>query len=235
MSQKSLSPSVLTLLALLVVLPACAGEAVDGVGSEVSAPQEQAGTQTDQQLPEGHPPMTSPGTQGMSSPIDPPPGSGTGASGLVWTDPAGWQSVTPSSNMRRAQYLVPGDGGDAECVVFYFGPGEGGDPQANVLRWADQFGQADGTPSRDVLKTETIEVGDLSVLLAEVTGTYSGGMAGMGGPREQLAEFMLLGAVAQGPDSNWFFKFTGPQATVEANRESFLALIRSLRKGAAAA
>ena len=28
---------------------------------------------------------------------------------------------TPSSSMRRAQYRVPGAGGDAECVVFYFG------------------------------------------------------------------------------------------------------------------
>ena len=29
--------------------------------------------------------------------------------------------------MRRAQYRISGSGGDAECVVFYFGPGQGGD------------------------------------------------------------------------------------------------------------
>jgi hypothetical protein len=232
MSQQSFRPGVHALLAVLVVLPACSGEAADSVGDEVSAVQQQAGAQTDPQLPTGHPPMSSPSSPGMSSPIDPPPGSGTGASALEWTDPEGWQAVTPSSNMRRAQYLVPGDGGDAECVIFYFGPGQGGDPEANVLRWADQFGQADGRPSRDVLQTEEVRIGDISVLLAEVTGIYSGGMAGIGGPRELLPGFMLLGAVAQGPDANWFFKFTGPESTVRANREQFLGLIESLRQGA---
>jgi len=41
---------------------------------------------------------------------------------------------------------------------------------------------------------------------------------------------MLLGAVATGPDANWFFKLTGPQATVEAQNEAFLGMVRSLKK-----
>jgi hypothetical protein len=42
---------------------------------------------------------------------------------------------------------------------------------------------------------------------------------------------MLLGAIAQGPDANWFFRTTGPRATIEAQRAAFDGLIRSLRRG----
>ena len=41
----------------------------------------------------------------------------------------------------------------------------------------------------------------------------------------------LLGAVVPGPDANWFFKMTGPQATVQGQRDSFLKLLQSIQKG----
>jgi hypothetical protein len=40
---------------------------------------------------------------------------------------------------------------------------------------------------------------------------------------------MLLGAIAEGPDAPWFFKFTGPEATVRAQRQAFVGMMRSLR------
>ena len=86
-------------------------------------------------------------------------------------------------SMRRAQYRIPGPGGPAECVVFYFGPGQGGDTQANVARWASQFHRADGGPVGDAFKTREIKVGDIRVVLVEVAGTYVGGMgSGPTGP-----------------------------------------------------
>jgi hypothetical protein len=42
---------------------------------------------------------------------------------------------------------------------------------------------------------------------------------------------MLLGAVAEGPDSNWFFKLTGPEATVRAERAAFEGMLRTLKAG----
>lgn len=183
----------------------------------------------EQDLPPGHPPVSAQAPSGGLAP--PPPGSGSGETGLLWQVPAGWTEVTPSSAMRKAQYRVPGGGGDAECVVYYFGPGQGGDAMANALRWADQFSQPDGSSSRDVLVTERIEVDGIPVLLSEVSGTYNGGMAMMGGPSENLADYMLLGAVVEGPDANWFFKLTGPAATVEEQRQAFRALVASLSPG----
>src|SRR5262245_40912700 len=88
------------------------------------------------ELPPGHPPVGQ--TAGNAVP-GPPPGSGEGETGVRWKAPAGWIAETPSSPMRKAQYRVPGPGGDGECAVFYFGPGQGGDPMANAQRWVGQF------------------------------------------------------------------------------------------------
>jgi len=216
---------VLALMSPLVVsiFAGCAGDAGGNGNGEEAAAAIQAG----QEMPPGHPPLPQ---AAPSAIVPPPPDSGQGAAGLTWTAPAEWQAETPSSSMRRAQYRVAGAAGDAECVVFYFGPGQGGDPQANVLRWADQFGQPDGRSSREVLVTEELVVGGVPVLVAEVKGVYSGGMTGTG-PQTPRPDSMLLGAVAQGPDANWFFKFTGPESTVEGNREQFMSLVRSLEVG----
>ncbi len=179
------------------------------------------------QLPEGHPPLE--GGQGTLPP--PPAGAGSGDGALVWDVPEAWTVETPSSSMRRAQYRISGPGGDGECVVFYFGPGQGGDAKSNAERWARQFAQPDGRDSVEVMKTRVFEVGDIAVTEVEVTGIYGAG-AMMGSPSAgRRDDYMLLGAIAAGPDANWFFKFIGPKATVEANREAFETMLRSLRRG----
>jgi hypothetical protein len=130
--------------------------------------------------------------------------------------------------MRKAQYRIPGEAGDAECVVFYFGPGQGGDARANAERWAGQFTQPDGRASTEVMKTESLDVNGLNVMWVEVKGTYKASPM-MGGSAEPNPGYMLFGAIASGPDANWFFKLTGPEATVEANRSAFDAMVRSLQ------
>lgn len=166
---------------------------------------------------------------GQSVPA-PPPGSGAGGQGLTWTAPEGWTAETPSSSMRRAQYRIAGPGGPAECVVFYFGPGQGGDAQSNVSRWAGQFRRPDGKPVGDVLKTREVTVGSTRVVLVELTGTYTGGMGGAPtGP--ERPDYMLLGAIADGPDAKWFFRATGPRTTIEPQRAAFERMIRSIKRG----
>ena len=116
-------------------------------------------------LPPGHPSLEDV-SEGMIAP--PPPGSGSGDAGLTWTVPAAWVEEAPANAMRKAQYRV---GGDATCVVYYFGPGEGGDAQSNAARWADQFERPDGSSAREAMSFERFEVADVPVTLVEVTGT----------------------------------------------------------------
>lgn len=147
---------------------------------------------------------------------------------LAWTVPAGWATETPSSEMRKAQYAIPAAAGDAEggqCAVFYFGPGQGGDIRSNVDRWATQFTGAGGHPTPVI--TETM-VGGRKVLKVTMEGTYNASTM-TGGDAVPKPGTLLLGAIVEGPDSNWFFKCTGPAKTMQEHRKEFDALVESVR------
>jgi hypothetical protein len=182
-------------------------------------------------LPPGHPPVGA-GAKTASGLPPVPEGAGTGDAALAWTAPATWIAEKPASSMRRAQYKVPGGAGDGECVVFYFGPGQGGDPMSNAQRWAEQFTLADGSPAQSAMKTSEIVVGGLKVVIVEVAGTYKGGMTMTMEPAAPKPGYRLLGAIAPGPDANWYFKFTGPDATVKDQRAAFMSMVSSLKHGA---
>jgi hypothetical protein len=133
--------------------------------------------------------------------------------------------------MRRAQYRVPGPGGDAELVVFYFGPGQGGTAEDNAVRWAEQFSQPDGSSPVEAMKVHRLEGSAVPVTMVEVTGTYEGGMTMTAEPAVPRPGHMLLGGIAEGPDAPWFFKLTGPEATVRGERQAFEQMLRSLEVG----
>jgi hypothetical protein len=217
---------------LLLLAAACGGRtrepsaAADPAAGGGGSPASQAGTGAPLQPIPAHA-QAMPG--GAPAGHEAMPG-GASAGEVRWTAPKEWTEVTPSSQMRRAQYRLPAvstDTEDGECVVYYFGAGQGGDAQANIQRWVAQFS---GPGSESPLTTE-IKVGDLTVRRVEVGGTYTPSpMSMMGGPAPQPKPgSILLGAIVPGPDSNWFFKCTGPEKTMKANRARFDALLGSLQ------
>ncbi len=146
---------------------------------------------------------------------------------LVCRIPEAWTPEVPESRMRAAQARIPGPGGDAMLVVFWFGPGQGGGVEANLQRWISQVDPEPGVePRRD-----DFDVGPFRVHLVEVVGAYKAPKT-EGGPGQPLARTALLGAVVEGDGGPWFFKVTGPRETVEANRETFLEMLRKLRLAA---
>lgn len=243
---------IFVLCAAVCVVAACnkqpeldvtAGSAPSSATAPATAPAPAIGP--DAELPPGHPPLDgagapSPGLQsghpptGAAAPGGMPgmgltaaPG-GEGDQAISWKTPAGWVEETPANSVRRAQYRVPGAGGAGECVVFYFGPGQGGDPQSNAQRWASQFVDAKGAPASP--RTRLSEVGGLKVLFVEAEGTYLQG-AMTGAAVEPKADHALLAAVVEGPDAHWFFKLTGPKATLASQRAGFESMIGSIRPG----
>lgn len=222
-------------LAALCVLAGCSRNTAPENGEAGATPMPaqpgDASADASGGLPPGHPPIDQ--AQGGAGEIVPPgEGTGTGEASIAWTTPADWKAETPANRMRKAQYAVPGPGGVGECVVFYFGPGQGGDPKANAERWVSQFATADGQPVEG--KTSTTSSNGLQLTIVEAKGTYTGSM-GMGQGQEAPPTqpgYALLGAVVEGPDANWFFKFTGPEKTIAAQREAFLSMMKSVRKGA---
>ncbi|TFH02998.1 MAG: hypothetical protein E4H13_00155 [Calditrichales bacterium] len=148
--------------------------------------------------------------------------SSGGDAKLTYTLPQGWVSEKPSSQMRRAQFNIPGhaEAGDAEMAVFVF-PGRGGMVQANIDRWIGQFSQPDGSNSKDKAEIKKIDSNGMPVTLLYLTGTYEAGMGGNMGNHPGLNGFAMMAAIVETASDPWFFKAIGPQPTLEHWRAEF--------------
>lgn len=150
-------------------------------------------------------------------------GGGGQGSGLAFDVPQGWSSEPPSSSMRIAQATIPGSAGPGALTVFFFGPGGGGGVEDNIQRWIGQV------ETSEEPKQGTFETGNgYRVTWVEVAGTLQPSMMGTG-PTEPQPNSRLLGAVVEGSGGPWFFKATGPDATLASQREAFLGMVRSVR------
>jgi hypothetical protein len=182
---------------------------VSGMGCAAEAPEMAADTPAPEPVAEG--------------------ASGTAADvlalpGATIDRPAGWVFGQPSSSMRLAEAEIPGPDGPALLTVFFFGAGGGGGVDANLQRWAGQVEPDDGAaPVRGGFTVDGFTVSTI-----EVEGTLL--PSGMGtGPTEPVPGSKLVGAVIEGPGGPWFFKITGPEATVSAAAPAFDAMLRSIR------
>ena len=137
--------------------------------------------------------------------------------GLRYGVPLSWERVPAPSDMRAAQYRIPGPtpepADDAEAVLFFFGVDKGGTTEANLDRWYAQFTQPDGKPSRDAAVVTVRTVHGLKVTSVDLQGTYTGAQTGAEskGPR---SDTRMLAAAIEGPGGPWFLRVIGPAATV---------------------
>jgi hypothetical protein len=147
---------------------------------------------------------------------------------LRWAIPDGWSSVPPSTQMRLAEYRVPGtqQSNPANLGVFHFGRRGGGDVQSNIERWVGQFSAPDGGQPEANITQNTMSGGQMTIHRVDVSGTYSPGV-GMGGGQSHDNRRMLA-AIVDSPDGLYFFKLVGPSPTVSEATGQFDALIQSL-------
>lgn len=146
--------------------------------------------------------------------------------GLAFEVPAEWENIPPSSPMRKAQFKLPGDTDEPSLAVFRF-PGGGGTRQANIDRWLGQF-QIDGAPATaETAEIETFEVGDLTVTTVYVSGTYVAAMRPGAPQKMNESGYRMLAAIIEGSGDAYYFKATGPEATVKGWEPGFEHLVRS--------
>lgn len=107
--------------------------------------------------------------------------------------------------------------------MYYFGPGQGGDVDLNVKRWTSQFS---GISADDVKRADRTAHGLHQHTVEIASGTYQSGMPGSR-PTPKPA-YGLLGAIVNAPTGEYFFKLTGPSATVQAAREAYYQLLDSV-------
>jgi len=164
-------------------------------------------------------PISSRGQRVAGEPGAAPQGTGD----IDFDMPPGWQNQPPTSSMRVAQAAIPGPGGPGDLAVFFFGAGTGGSVDANIQRWLDQMESADQP------KPQTFETNGYKITWIDVHGTLKPSGMAMG-PTTPQPNSRLLGAVVEGPGGPWFFKATGPDATLSAQRDAYLAMLKSIRK-----
>lgn len=152
---------------------------------------------------------------------------------LTLTAPEGWQKKKPSSMIVEHEFSIPkaeGDPADGRMTVM----GAGGSIEANIDRWIGQFETADGRPlAKDAAKVDKKNISDEDVVIVEMSGTYldkQGGPFAPGPTTKREKYRMLAGIVATKKLGNYFFKFYGPEKTVEANEDAFVKMLESLEK-----
>ncbi len=134
-----------------------------------------------------------------------------------------WIRQQPRSSMRAAQFLYDHEDEalkDVELVLFYFGKGQGGNKQANIDRWVGQF---DGTPT---VEQKDEEMEGKTITLLEAKGTYMDGPP-FGGNKTPRPDYTMLAAIMPSPEGDVFLKMTGPNDSMAAAKEAFLAFVKS--------
>ena len=130
--------------------------------------------------------------------------------------------------MRAAEYLVPRAGKDTEdgeCIVITFGQGQGGSIEDNIDRWTSQF-----EPKTEQPKQRSHEVNRINVTRVDVAGTYLPmQMPGSPALPARRPGWRLIGGIVQASSGTWFFKLTGPDATVKAASPEFDLMMDSVR------
>jgi hypothetical protein len=184
------------------------------------------------QLPPGHPPIGGDmnGSQNAMPQDQMPqmPSAPTGEQAIRWTVPPSWQVAPNPNTMRLATYKiprVPGDTSDGDVSVTRVG----GSKEANIERWRGQFENPEGESREEKV------IHGLHVTIISLSGKFSGGMMPGAMPSSPLQtssapskKSALLAAIIETEDMPYFFKITGPLATIKSARPAFDAMVASL-------
>ena len=138
---------------------------------------------------------------------------------LQFTLPAGWEQKAVTQ-MRVASFGVAQAGKQADVSVIPL-PGMAGTDSANVNRWRGQVGLSPLADAELAPLAEKVTVGEAPADLYDLAGTAPGS-----GDAERI-----LGVILHRKDTAWFFKMTGDAGLVEAQKNAFIAFLKSVQFG----
>lgn len=141
---------------------------------------------------------------------------------LEWETPSDWEQVSPGQ-MRYASFRVKGEEGKTADLGIFPLPGMGMGDLDNVNRWRGQVGQAPITEEERAEQALNVEVQGITAQVYEMAGESAGS-----GEKTRI-----LGAILKRDGIPWYFKMTGDDALVAAQKEAFIGFLRSLRFGTA--
>ena len=135
---------------------------------------------------------------------------------FTWTLPAGWTETGPGQ-MSVASFKVQGNGneGDASVSITPL-PNMSGKEDAIVNMWRSQVGAPPLSDEEAAKALSPVDVGGEKGLLFDVSGTSDG------------KPFRIVTAMVNTPAASWFYKLSGDEALVAAQRPAFLEFLKSV-------
>jgi hypothetical protein len=140
-----------------------------------------------------------------------PPTEGASNPQIKWKMPEGWSEVPPSS-MRYASFSAGANDNKVDISIVTF-PGEGGSDADNVNRWRQQIGLPPMSPTAVATQVAPLKSEDAAFSTVDIAG----------------ANARTLAAWTRRDGHVWFFKATGPGATMEKEKPNFIKFIQSIR------
>ena len=141
--------------------------------------------------------------------------------------PAQFKRVKPKSSMVQHEFQAKAGEGEQEKTARVTMMAAGGDVAANIRRWKGQF--AGGNKGAN--KVDQFTLGEWGVHIVDVNGAYAERSGGpfAGGKVVNHENYGMTGAILVHPDGRKFFvKMIGPDEVIKANRDAFVAMIKSL-------
>ncbi|MHC2070301.1 hypothetical protein ACYFX5_22740 [Bremerella sp. T1] len=137
--------------------------------------------------------------------------------------PEGWKSVKPRVGIIDVEMQVPAAKGD-ETAGRVTLMGAGGSIDANIDRWKGQFVKMTKEAS-----VKEVTIADQKVHIVELVGDFKD-QRGPFAPAEVKEGYTMLAAIITTDKlGNYFLKFYGPSTTVDANKEKFMEMVKSLK------
>lgn len=174
--------------------------------------QSAAGQPAAGELPAGHPPI---GAGAMNMPGAAMPSPAATANTITWAAPDHWEAKPPGA-MRRGSFTARNATGEADCAIFVF-PAASNPLLANINRWRGQIGLPEITEAQLPTESARLESNGLSFTIIDNTGQTANGAT------------RVLGAILYLGEEAWFFKMSGPDAAVAAEKPAFLDFLRTVR------
>jgi hypothetical protein len=159
-------------------------------------------------LPEGHPPVGASSTPAAPAPATPAIGKSE------WKLPAGWKELTPGT-FQRARFLAAESGNDKAEATISILAGTGGGDLANVNRWRGQVGLAPITEAELNATATAVEADGRPARLVDLTG-----------PNGQQR---IVAVIAARDGETVFYRLSGRPELVAAQKDAFLAFVKSPR------
>lgn len=155
--------------------------------------------------------------------------------------PARWKVVKPRNNVVELELSIspldekdqpPVDPADEKSpprrgrmTVM----GAGGDVDTNIRNWIGQFRLGRDADGKDAMRRDRRRLRGAIAHVLDITGTYFDSPHGQRGPKVELPDYRMLGAVIEIEGAgSYYVKFYGPAKIVEENREAFEEMLSSL-------